>query len=131
MVSVNKWVLLSTSTPIFIVWCQLVVAVILLLGTHLTKLLRIPPFKRHVAIALWKLTLVNVLGLSFNNLCLQYVDASFYQIARGLLLPITVGLAFAVGQLPPSPKALACCAVVTLGFFVGVLWNSSSVKIST
>jgi GDP-fucose transporter C1 len=58
---------------------------------------------------------------SFNNFCLKYVDASFYQIARGLVLPFTVitSLLF-LRAAPPSYRILMACAIVTGGFFTGV-----------
>jgi hypothetical protein len=58
---------------------------------------------------------------SFNNFCLKYVDASFYQVARGLVLPFTVitSLLF-LRAAPPSKRILLACAIVTGGFFTGV-----------
>ena len=51
---------------------------------------------------------------------MKYVDASFYQVARGLVLPFTVGVSFFVLQSRPSLRILLCCATVTFGFFIGV-----------
>lgn len=58
---------------------------------------------------------------SFNNFCLKYVDASFYQVARGLVLPFTVvtSLLF-LHAAPPSRRILLACGIVTGGFFTGV-----------
>jgi hypothetical protein len=58
---------------------------------------------------------------SFNNFCLKYVDASFYQVARGLVLPFTVitSLLF-LRAAPPSYRIFIACAIVTGGFFTGV-----------
>ena len=60
---------------------------------------------------------------SLGNFTLYYVDASFYQVARGLILPITVALAYALQSSPPSRLALYGCVIVTVGFFVGALGN--------
>lgn len=50
------------------------------------------------------------------------MDASFYQIARGLILPLTVLLSLLFLQAKrPSLRVLSACAVVTIGFFVGVI----------
>lgn len=57
---------------------------------------------------------------SFNNLTLKYVDASMYQVARGLLLPITVAISFVLLHSRPSLRVLISCGIVTIGFFVGV-----------
>jgi hypothetical protein len=51
---------------------------------------------------------------------LKYLDASFYQVARGLVLPSTVGVSFFVLQSRPSLRILLCCATVIFGFFIGV-----------
>ena len=54
------------------------------------------------------------------------MDASFYQIARGLILPLTVILSLIFLKASrPSVRVLAACAVVTAGFFVGVFLDSS------
>jgi len=125
MVTVNKWVLISTPAPLFLLLSQLVIAILLLLFCHSTKIYKLPTFDRKVALSLWKLIAINVLGLTFNTFCLQYVDASFYQVARGLVLPITVILALLTGQAPPSQRALGCCGIVTVGFLVGVILDKS------
>jgi GDP-fucose transporter C1 len=123
MVTVNKWVLLSSPIPVFFLFCQLLIAVLLLLACSSLRVLVLPRWDPAVAARLWPLIAVNVLGLIFNNLCLQYVDASFYQIARGLVLPITVVLAFVFQSSPPSRHATYCCVGITLGFAVGVLYD--------
>lgn len=57
-------------------------------------------------------------SLSVGNLCLRYVDASFYQVARGLVLPATVMFALAQAN-PPSKMAIVSCVIVTAGFLIG------------
>ncbi len=61
---------------------------------------------------------------SLGNFTLYYVDASFYQIARGLILPITVALAYWMQSSPPSRRALGAVGIVTFGFFVGAMGNA-------
>jgi len=61
---------------------------------------------------------------SFSNYTLKYVDASFYQVARGLVLPFTVAVSFVVLQTRPSLRILIACSVVTMGFFVGVFLDA-------
>lgn len=56
---------------------------------------------------------------SVGNLCLRYVDASFYQVARGLVLPATVMFALALQANPPSKMAIVSCVIVTAGFLIG------------
>ena len=124
MVTVNKWVLISSPIPIFFLFCQLAIAVVLLLACQSLRFLSLPALSTPTAVKLWPLVAVNVLGLIYNNLCLQYVDASFYQIARGLVLPITVVLSFAMNSSPPSMHATLCCIGITLGFLVGVMYDN-------
>ena len=122
MILANKWVLNGTDTPVFFLFCQLLVAILLFVGAHIVGILKLP---RMVDMQLLKglapLITVNVLGLNFNNFCLKYVDASFYQVARGLVLPFTVitSLMF-LRAAPPSKRILLACTIVTGGFFTGV-----------
>ena len=63
---------------------------------------------------------------SSNNYCLKYVDASFYQIARGLVLPLTALFSvLLLRNARPSVRILVACGVVTVGFFVGVFLDGS------
>ena len=105
---------------------QFIVAVVLL---FLCRALRILKFPLAVSAAKAKglapMVLINVIGLSFNNFTLQLVDASYYQVARGLLVPFTVATSFIYLQSRPSLKVLSACAIVTFGFFVGVVLDKS------
>jgi GDP-fucose transporter C1 len=63
---------------------------------------------------------------------LKYVDASMYQVARGLLLPITVAISGIILHTRPSLRILISCAIVTVGFFIGVfIDNLQSTSAST
>lgn len=54
------------------------------------------------------------------------MDASFYQIARGLVLPLTVLFSiFFLRNSRPSIRIFVACGVVTVGFFVGVFLDGS------
>jgi len=55
----------------------------------------------------------------FNNLCLKYVEVSFYQTARSLSIVFSVVLTWFVLHVRTSILAVSCCAVVVLGFGVG------------
>lgn len=48
------------------------------------------------------------------------MDASFFQIARGLLLPFTIGVAALQTGLSPRANVLRAAALVTVGFFLGI-----------
>lgn len=64
---------------------------------------------------------VGFLGLLFNTLCLARVDASFFQIARGLLLPCTILVSSLFYGFIPKANVLIAAFLVSCGFFVGVL----------
>lgn len=62
------------------------------------------------------LCLVNIVGLVFNILCLQIVDASYFQVARGLTLPMTIALQSFMEQRRPTRYTIISCALVSYGF---------------
>ncbi|WVR03996.1 hypothetical protein IAU60_000995 [Kwoniella sp. DSM 27419] len=121
MTLLNKSVLSSTPMPVFLLFCQSAVAVLLLGLENALGPYKTPKFEVPIAKDLLPLVFVNVLGLVFNNACLQYVDASFHQVARGLVLPFTIIVTVVILHQYPSPLALTAALVVTCGFFSGVL----------
>ncbi|KAF9984750.1 hypothetical protein BGZ65_012706 [Modicella reniformis] len=127
MVSCNKWALNTIELPWLLLWCQMMIAVILLKVTHSTGMLKMPEIRIDVSKALAPLIAINVLGLGVNTLCLVYVDTSFYQIARGLVLPFTVIFAYALLGQPSSSLVLASCFTVFCGFYTGI---STEVNVS-
>ncbi|KAH9458893.1 hypothetical protein MJO29_009997 [Puccinia striiformis f. sp. tritici] len=130
MVFVNKWVLNSVSVPIFLLFCQLSIAVILLKLSHLVGLIKLPSkmfrnlFNSTNSFKLLKdilpMVLINVSGLIFNTYCLKFVDASFYQVARGLILPFTVFASHVFLGTRSSLKINISVMIVCLGFILGV-----------
>ncbi|TFK53177.1 hypothetical protein OE88DRAFT_1734123 [Heliocybe sulcata] len=129
MVMANKWVLSSTDVPLFFLFTQLVIAVILFLVSHTAGLVKVPmdfslPRLKNLA----PLVGLNVIGLSFSNFTLKYVDASFYQVARGLVLPFTCLTSYIMLSSRPSLRILFACGIVTLGFFVGVFLDGTAVS---
>jgi len=72
--------------------------------------------------------ILNVLSLSLSNYSLKFVDASFYQVARGLILPFTVLTSYVMLQARPSLTILLSCSIVTLGFFIGVFFDNVHVS---
>ncbi|KAG0318145.1 hypothetical protein BGZ99_005836 [Dissophora globulifera] len=128
MVSCNKWALNTIELPWMLLWCQMLIAVLLLKVTDYTGMLKMPEIKTDVAKALIPLISINVLGLGVNTLCLVYVDTSFYQIARGLVLPFTVIFAYVLLGQPSSSLVLAACFTVFCGFYTGV---TSEINVSS
>ena len=129
MVMANKWVLEETDAPLFFLFTQLVIAVWLFLAAHAARFI-VLPLRIEMALVKGLIPMVglNVVGLSFSNFTLKYVDASFYQVARGLILPFTVLTSFTLLNARPSLRILISCAIITLGFFVGVFLDSVPVS---
>jgi len=129
MVMANKWVLNTTDAPLFFLFTQLVIAVLLFLVSSAIGLLKVPLyFDKHVVQGLIPTISLNVIGLSFSNYTLKYVDASFYQVARGMVLPFTVCTSYVMLHSRPSLLILVACFVVTIGFFIGVFLDGTSVS---
>jgi GDP-fucose transporter C1 len=117
----NKSVMNGSNLPLTFLFLQLSVSVILL---HLLALLplrgkwsfTVPRWSRTTVLALGPLCAVNITGLVFNILCLRLVDASYFQVARGLTLPLTVVLSSVMTSSMPSKYTIASCACVSYGF---------------
>jgi len=123
MVFVNKAVLNnSPDLPLLFLLIQLLVAVVLLhVSAAISPRIEIPTLDREVAKKLIPVVSVNIIGLVFNTLCLRGVEASFFQIARGLVLPLTILVSSVHTRKIPLPKVIAAAIVVTLGFALGVV----------
>ena len=67
----------------------------------------------------------------FNNLCLKYVEVSFYQVARSLTILCNIALTYVVLGKSTSPLALAGCGVVVAGFVLGFVQHSASKQIES
>lgn len=129
MVLVNKVVLKNAGLPFTFLWGQLALASFVLQVCQLCGAFKMPSFSPKNLIRLIPLIAVNVVGLSLNTLCLYYADAMMYQIARSLVLPITVALTPLMLHDSISFKVIACCLIVTAGFTVG-LFGEQSIKVS-
>ncbi|KAJ3775171.1 hypothetical protein FB446DRAFT_701792 [Lentinula raphanica] len=122
MVFVNKAVLSSSpDLPLLFLLIQLLIAVVLLhVSAAIFRRVEIPKFDWEIAKKLTPVVLVNVIGLVFNTLCLRGVEASYFQIARGLQLPLTILVSSIHTKCVPSGKVMGAAALVSCGFFVGV-----------
>jgi GDP-fucose transporter C1 len=113
-------------TQRFVTWYQLIVALVLLvvwgrLGKTNPLFSLVPPYEFDPIIArkVAPLTVVYVLMLAFNNLCLQYVEVTFYQVARSLTILFNIIFTYTMLGQMTSTNALFACAVVFLGFVLG------------
>lgn len=66
--------------------------------------------------------------IATNNLCLKYVDVSFYYIGRSLTTVFNVVLSYALLRQRSSAQCLFCCAVIVSGFWLGVDQESLTSK---
>ncbi|EJC98719.1 uncharacterized protein FOMMEDRAFT_23530 [Fomitiporia mediterranea MF3/22] len=122
MVFVNKAVLNSSpELPLLFLFIQLLIAVVLLhVSATLSHKVEIPRLELETAKKLTPVVLVNIIGLIFNTLCLRDVEASFFQIARGMQLPLTILVSSISTRSQPTTRVLGAAGIVTIGFLLGV-----------
>jgi GDP-fucose transporter C1 len=132
LVFMNKLLLTegaSIPAPMFVTWYQCVItaAICYALGTISegaekdTFLAQFPKQKYDIPTAsrVLPLSVVFVGMITFNNLCLQYVEVSFYNVARSLTIVCNVIFTYAFLGQHTSMNTMICLCVVVLGFFVG------------
>lgn len=120
MIMVNKAVLNQTGLPLFFLWGQLVLAVVILRAASMGGVLHLPPVTFALLKSVAPLIAINVVGLILNTLCLQNIDAVMYQVARSLILPMTVAMSPLLQRQRISPAVLGCCVIISLGFIIGI-----------
>ena len=72
-----------------------------------------------VARRVFPLSLVFVGMITFNNLCLKWVEVSFYNVARSLTIVFNVFFSRALLGIPTSATTCACLGIVVFGFALG------------
>jgi len=55
----------------------------------------------------------------FNNLCLKYVEVSFYQVARSLTIIFNVIFSSILLQQKSNWNVIVCCIIITIGYIMG------------
>eukprot|EP00980_Cylindrotheca_fusiformis_P009962 scaffold2201_cov119-Cylindrotheca_fusiformis.AAC.7 len=137
---------ISISAPLFITWFQCVVTAIIcwtagkVSETLQNRSSRLPvtqeddskvhqssffsqfpkaEYKSGIGRKIFPLSVVFVGMITFNNLCLKWVEVSFYNVARSLTIVFNVVLSRIVLGTPTSPRTLLCLCIVILGFFLG------------
>lgn len=65
------------------------------------------------------LSVVFVAMITLNNLCLMYVEVSFYNVARSLTICFNVAFTYLLLGKVTSSKTMATLLVVVAGFYVG------------
>jgi hypothetical protein len=62
----NKWVLNETTVPIFFLFTQLVIAVVLFLIFHVLRIVQVPlHVDKPLLVGLWPMLILNVIGLTY------------------------------------------------------------------
>lgn len=133
MVFVNKMLMSSPDStipaPLFVTAFQCLCTVVICyalgeLGKRAnpgTFLAQFPPFEYDFAIGLkvMKLSVMFVGMITFNNLCLKYVEVSFYNVARSLTICFNVMFSLTILHQRTSQKVMGCLAIVVFGFWMG------------
>lgn len=125
MVFVNKSLLSDPvgkiDAPLFITWFQCIITVLGVFIMGELGVANVPKFevKRDIVLQMLPLSCVFTLMMVCNNLCLKYVEISFYQVARSLTIVFNVIFDFIIlGQRTSFPSIL-CCLLVVSGFMLG------------
>lgn len=122
MVFVNKATLnANPDLPLLFIFNQLILAVVLLhVSALFTNRIDLPRLSLQTAKDLFPVVFVNIVGLAFNTLCLRDVEASFFQIARGMVLPLTIAASSLQTHTRPSVLVVLAATCVTIGFLLGI-----------
>jgi len=72
-----------------------------------------------VARRVFPLSVIFVCMITFNNLCLKYVEVSFYNVARSMTIVFNVMFSYLMLRITSSCKTIMCLAIVVIGFFMG------------
>lgn len=76
-------------------------------------------FKPSIAIRIFPLSLVFVGMITFNNLCLTFVQVSFYNVARSLTIVFNIFLSWMILGIKSSGQTVSCLIIVIAGFYIG------------
>ncbi|KAF5400769.1 GDP-L-fucose transporter [Paragonimus heterotremus] len=131
LVFINKWLLSdpdeSPDAPLFVTWFQCcVTAGLCLVAANLSSLvpgfLNFPQlkFSSKTALDILPLSIVFVIMVSFNNLCLKHLNVSFYYLARSLTTVFNVIFTYLILHTSTSRYALLCCGVIVVGYGSGL-----------
>nr|XP_002125224.2 GDP-fucose transporter 1 [Ciona intestinalis] len=137
MVFINKYLLksdqLKLNAPMFVTWFQCVVTVLLcVICSHVSasmpNLMTFPSTKFDAKLSreALPLSVVFVLMISFNNLCLGEVGVAFYTIARSLVTIFSLIFTYFILGKKTTLPALFCCGIILGGFFLGVNQQGAS-----
>lgn len=123
----------SISAPLFVTWFQCVVTCLVctVLGNLGESARRtgtksyfsdfsVTKYDLRTGLAVMPLSLVFVGMITFNNLCLQYVQVSFYNVARCLTMVFNVVFQFIFLRQTTGFNTLLTLVVIIVGFVIGI-----------
>jgi len=133
--TVMTGVYLNLDAPLFLSWTQFVMTVLCwLVMSSLRGRIKVFSFFPPLELDLKKsrrilpLTLVFLGMIIFNNLCIKYVEVSFYYIARSLTIIFNIVFTYYILNKVTSKAAIGCCFLIIFGYVLGV---QSEVHFST
>lgn len=119
----------SIPAPIFVTWFQCVftfgiIAICGYVGQGAPKdtfwgEFSTPTYNLRIARGVLPLSVIFVGMVTFNNLCLQYVEVSFYNVARSLSIVCNVIFTYLLLGETTSMMTMLTLGLVVIGFFVG------------
>lgn len=135
MVFINKYVFsdkeFNLDAPLFITFFQCICSILItylfalidrLLKPNFLRFIDFPELSVNLRVAKKTLSLsfIFVLMIVFNNLCLKYVQVSFYFVSRSLTTVFNVIFMFLILKQSTSFKVIIACLIMTSGFLLGV-----------
>jgi GDP-fucose transporter C1 len=128
LVFLNKVALVGIEgfdAPLFSTWTQLVVAVVgcaglaQLRGRKGLEFFPQMEYDHQIAYKVMPLSLIFLGMIVFNNLCLKYVEVSFYHVARALSVVFNVALTYIMFDSKVSKACIASLVIVVFGYILG------------
>ena len=137
MVYLNKMLVSSEDSsipaPMFITWyqCVITVAICRVLGNlgesarrqaGISFFTQFPAveYSTNVGMQVMPLSVIFVGMIAFNNLCLKYVEVSFYNVARSLSMVFNVVFTYLILGKQTSLQTCGTLLIIILGFLVGI-----------
>jgi GDP-fucose transporter C1 len=88
------------------------------------------PFSLRTCLSLAPLSAISVTMIVLNNICLHYVNASFYMVARSLHVLFSILFGYLLTGQGVSPRVLLACVGITVGFALGCVGESTASEFS-
>jgi len=130
LVFINKYVMvgdvINLDAPLFMSWTQFLITVVCCailgkIGRFFKPFAFFPEFEYNLQIArkVLPLTFVFLGMIVFNNLCLKYVEVSFYQVARSMTIVCNIVLTYLLLRKKTNQASIVCCVFIVIGYLMG------------